>query len=444
MSRANLLALAFVSLLAMVVIVGERGPRPSEAVLRAALIRAEAATQAQAPTGAEAASASGAGPAHATAPRSPLDTAAPPAPSATTGDVPVVTPTAASAPTRTAPAEQPPPAPSKAEPKPSKVGHVFVLAVAGPGVDRTFAADAPAPFLASLRPAGTLVDNFSPLDRNVMTNVLAFAGGQPPNRATRAECATYADFPPSAKPDAQGVVHGDGCVLPNTVLSLADQVTASGRAWKGYVQDLGAGGATSCRHPDVGAADDTMRGRPGDQYATRLNPFVYFHSLLDLGDCQASDVPLDALAADLRSVKTTPQLAYVAPGLCDAGLEDPCADGSPGGLAATDRFLATWVPRIRSSPAFKRDGLLVVAFLAQTPGSDPDAPPDAAPARTGLLLLSRYAKRGTTIDAPFDPYGLLRSVEDLFALEPLAKAADAASFAKTALPGAFPTGRSGG
>jgi hypothetical protein len=52
-------------------------------------------------------------------------------------------------------------------------------------------------------------------------------------------------------------------------------------------------------------------------------------------------------------------------------------------------------------------------------------------------VLSRFAGGGKATAAPYDPYSLLRSVEDLFGLTPLAHAKDAQSFAKPALPGAF-------
>jgi hypothetical protein len=106
-------------------------------------------------------------------------------------------------------------------------------------------------------------------------------------------------------------------------------------------------------------------------------------------------------------------------------------DGSPGGLAAADAFLKQWVPRILSSPAYKADGALLITFLSSAEKS-PDGPP-----RTGALVLSRFASSAKTTAAPYDPYSLLRSVEDLFGLTPLAHANDAKSFAQSALPGAF-------
>jgi hypothetical protein len=413
MTRAQLYAIAALSLTSTTVVLAGGGGDESSAAVREALARAAMAAR-PAPVVASA-------PVVAATPPpvpavAPTPTPAPAAPSANTAS-PAPTPRPAK------PRAKPP-----AAPKPSKIGHVFVIALTGSGVDQTFAPSSPATYLVQrLRPRGTLLDNYVPLGSADLPNYLAFAGGRAPTPEMQSECPTYSD-----------VAHQTGCVLPNTELSLADQITASGRSWRAYEEDMASGptGVQTCRHPDSGAADDTLHGRPGDGYATRHNPFVYFHSLLDLGDCLANDVALDQFGKDLGALRTTPNLAFIAPNLCNDGTETPCADGSPGGLAATDAFLAQWVPQILRSKAYRHDGLLMIAFLSGPPGADAAV----APPRTGVLLLSRYAKPGATIDTPYDAFGLLRSVEDLFALDPLAKAGSATSFVKPALAAAVPAG----
>ncbi len=44
--------------------------------------------------------------------------------------------------------------------------------------------------------------------------------------------------------------------------------------------------------------------------------------------------------------------------------------------------------------------------------------------RVGALLLSPYVQAGGTIGAPYDQFALLRSIEDLFGLDPLGYAKD--------------------
>lgn len=341
------------------------------------------------------------------------------------------------------------------EPQPTKIRHVFLIVLAGHGFEQNFGAASPATYLnATLRPQGTLLTGYRSLGRAGLPDALAIVGGQPPNADTRADCPVYREIPPSDTPSRTGEIAADGCVYPNTVTTIADQLDASRRSWKAYAEDLDRGPApapgvppkTTCRHPDSDAPDDTLASRPGDGYATRRNPFVYYHSLLDLGGCDADDGALTTLDADLANARDTPSLAYVAPNLCHDGTESQCIDGTPGGLAAADAFLATWVPKILASPAYRQDGLLIVAFAGDVtqPAAGAPAPDPARAVVNGALLVSRYAQAGGTNASAYDPYALLRSLEDLFALKPLARAARASSFAPTVLGGAYVTPPSDG
>ena len=111
--------------------------------------------------------------------------------------------------------------------------------------------------------------------------------GQAPNADTRDDCSTYAEFTGSAQAASDGQVPGAGCVYPNTVLTVADQVTAAGKQWKAYLADMGD---STCVHPNSNAAGDGELPGAGIDYDTQHNPFVYFHSLLDLGGCSSNDV----------------------------------------------------------------------------------------------------------------------------------------------------------
>ena len=259
-----------------------------------------------------------------------------------------------------------------------------------------------------------------------LPDVIAMTSGQAPNADTERGCPTYSEFAVTAKPAADGQVPGTGCVYPNTMLTIGDQVTSSALRWKAYIEAMGS---ASCRHPNSNTPDPTQLGAPVDQYSTAHNPFVYYHSLLDLGDCMSDDVALDQLPTDLKRVATTPSYSYIAPGLCEDAAALACPDGQPGGLRATDAFLAQWVPLILRSAAYRRDGALIIAFTA--PGAP--SPAHGRPVQVGALVLSRFAKAGATIRAPYDPYSVLRSVEDLLGFTPLAHAAHATTFAASVL-----------
>jgi hypothetical protein len=315
------------------------------------------------------------------------------------------------------------------EAEPGPVQHVFLISLASPGYEAAFGSTSQMPYLsATLRPLGVLLTNYSLLDTTALPNEIAAVSGQAPTAATREDCPTYDEL-----------VSGNGCVSPVETLSLPDQLAGARLSWHGYFEGMtdSAGKADNCVHPEPGAPDTpTASG-----YAAKLNPFVFFHSLLDLGDCDENDVPLDQLAADLKKTDSTANFTYVSPSLCNAGFRGTCPEGTAEGAAATDAFLARVVPEILASPAYKKDGLLIVSFGAADPAppADPAAPP-ADPRKAGALLVSPLLTPGGTDGAAYDPYSLLRSIEDLFALEPLGKAGGAKvkSFAS-----AFVTGSGG-
>ena len=63
-------------------------------------------------------------------------------------------------------------------------------------------------------------------------------------------------------------------------------------AWRGYIEDMAdESGPHNCVQPQPDEPDEPAPGG----YAARLNPFVYFHSLLDIGDCATNDLPIDQL-----------------------------------------------------------------------------------------------------------------------------------------------------
>jgi phosphatidylinositol-3-phosphatase len=322
--------------------------------------------------------------------------------------------------------------PQAATPAGTKIKHVFVITLASPGYEQTWGPNSAAHYLTTqLRPQGTLLSDYYGVGHFDLPNYIAMISGQPPNQQTSADCPTFASFPANAKPDSAGLLQAPGCVYPTSVLTLGDQLTSSRHQWRGYAEDLAAGPkpVQSCRHPSTDQPDETQRGRPGDGYAARHNPFVYFHSLLDLGDCAADDIALTQLPGDLASDAKTANYSFIVPNLCHDGSESPCADGSPGGLAAADAFLAEWVPKILASPSYKTDGLLVVTF-SDGPASDTSGCCDAGGAavttsgggRVGALLVSRYVAAGGESKTPYNHYSLLRTVEDIFGLTHLGEA----------------------
>jgi len=320
---------------------------------------------------------------------------------------------------------------------PPPIRHVFIIVLENKGFDETFGPASPAPYLSqTLTAQGQLLRQYYAIGHASLDNYIAMVSGQGPNIVTQSDCVFYMNVVPGLQTSFFGQTLGQGCVYPVPARTVADQLGASGLSWKGYMEDM----TTACRHPALNTFDTTQQARPGDQYAARHNPFVYFHSLLDFGDCLAHDVDLSQLQTDLASASTTPNFAFITPNLCDDGHDSPCVDGRPGGLATADQFLQTWVPRILNSPAWSEGSLLVIAFdeaessdttacCGEIPGLNTPNPGGSTPGpgggRTGAVLISQFIQTGSVNDTPYNHYGLLRSIEDLFGLAHLGFASQA-------------------
>jgi len=288
------------------------------------------------------------------------------------------------------------------------VGHVFVINLENKGYDETWGPGSPAPYLSeTLRRQGVLLTQYYGTAHNSLPNYQAQISGQGPNKQTQGDCQSYSPFV-GAGTVAPGQYVGEGCVFPANVPTLPGQLTTADLTWRGYMEDMGA----PCRHPQLGAVDDTQRAEAGDQYAARHNPFVYFASITGSPVCAQNVVDLSQLRTDLTSTRTTRTLSYITPNLCH---DAPCVDGERGGLVSADAWLHQWVSLIVASPAFGKDGLLVINFdESDSPEADASAccgegpgPNSPLPGITGLgggrvgaLELSRYARSGTYSTTP--------------------------------------------
>ncbi|CAH0222783.1 Phosphatidylinositol-3-phosphatase [Arthrobacter sp. Bi83] len=367
-----------------------------------------------------------------------------PAPSPQNASPPVsAAATAAPLPTAVpAPAPAPVPVPAAAAPAPAaesvanaaavlraaRPGHIFVINLENRGYGTVWGPASKTPYLSKfLRARGVLLSQYYAIAHHSQPNYLAQISGQTPNAMTRADCGTYARFKP-AGPPYRGVFRGNGCLYPRSVPTVAGQLTAARKSWKGYMEDM----RIPCRHPQPGARDGSQSAKRGDQYATRHNPFVYFEAITSSPDCRRRVVDFRALASDLRSAATTPNLSYITPNLCHDGHDSPCVDGRPGGLATADAWLLRQVPPILRSPAFQRDGVLVITFDEAEGRSvgPPGKPGGTAGGHVGALVLSPFVRGGTTSTRFYNHYSLLATIEDIFSLPRLgmARAAGVSSF----------------
>jgi hypothetical protein len=355
----------------------------------------------------------------------------------------------------------------------STVRHVFVIMLENKSYSETFGAGSTAPYLAqTLVAQGALLQNYYGTGHVSLDNYISFLSGQSPTVQTDNDCTTGFDNITPATITTNNQVQGTGCVYPASVTTLADQMTAAGYTWKAYMGDMGndpSRESATCGHPAIGTIDNTQTAEApssaipaGDAYATRHDPFMYFHSIIDSPSCNTNVVNLNSsLASDLQSVKSTANLTFITPNLCDDGHDSPCAiDGLPGGLPRINTFLQKWVPAITNSPAYQQDGLLLITFdesdystvtANATTGSiawngatccgEQEGPNLGAFPQTsslsagavtynltknsfggdqvGAVVLSRLIKPGTVSTTPYNHYSALLSIENIFGLPKL-------------------------
>ena len=400
-------------------------------------------------------------------------------------------------------ADGPGPVPTSA----AYIRHVFVIVLENKSFANTFsdvAANTAGSFVQdpyfqrTLVPQGALLTEYYGTGHVSLDNYISLISGQSPTKDTDNDClpgftgtiGNYNDVQQTGWAPQGQVAASGGCIYARDVPNLPKQLERAGLSWRGYMGDMGndpAREAAACGHPVIGTGTDNTNTAEapsatvpqGDAYATRHDPFMYFHSIIDdQAGCAAHVVNLNKLPADLRDERTTPNLVFITPNLCDDGhdgsgansqgvVSGPCANGQPGGLTSIDAFLQKWVPQITNSPAFRQDGLLIITFdesnytLGETTNSsgqtvyqitfpgqtccDQQPGPNLAGVRpgtfvlssaeqivingyggdrVGALLLSPFVKPGSTSATPYNHYALLRSIEDIFHVGHIGYAAD--------------------
>jgi hypothetical protein len=340
---------------------------------------------------------------------------------------------------------------------PPKIRHVFVIMLENQGYAATFGNPSADPYLARTLPAqGALLENYYATGHASNDNYISLVSGQPPNAQNQADCPQFDNFT-GALMLSNGVETGTGCVYPAEVANIGTQLSALKLTWKAYEEDMGNDPhreAAACGHPAVGSTDETQKASAGDGYATRHDPFVYFHSVIDeQAYCDRHVVALGSptgampaaalrgetgLATDLSAASKTPRFSFITPNLCNDGHDFPCSSQASGAsaLADIDSFLETWVPKITSSEAYRENGLLEVVFdeasnseteacCEEMPGPGSPLPGITGPGggRVGAVLLSPLIKGGTVTKTPYNHYSSLASWESSFGLSRLADAA---------------------
>jgi hypothetical protein len=365
------------------------------------------------------------------------------------------------------------------------VKHVFLVVLSDQGFSQAFVHTASDPYLGkTLAHKGELIYDYYGVTSGPLANEIAMVSGQGPTAQTATNCPVYESVLPGAA-GPSGQVLGFGCVYPKSTETIASQLTASHRTWRAYVQ---VSKRSACIHPQLGAADTSQRhatwrnpfmyfrsltAKPicskdnvglarltKDLKSATTTPALSYivpdtcHDGSDVPcvpNAPAGLAPADAfLKSVIPEIKRSP--AYKDGGLIaitfdqapqtgtSADFSSCCGNPSypnlPPPVASTTPTTATTTTGAATGTASTPTDTTSTATTGTTgptttttttttsslaPGTNPGG------GQVGLLLLSRYVKKGSNnvIDT-FNHFSLLASIEDLFGLKRLGYAADKA------------------
>src|SRR5262249_37069377 len=119
------------------------------------------------------------------------------------------------------------------------INHVFVIVLENEGYDTTFGPQSPAPYLSkTLTRSGVLLNQYYGTGHASLDNYIAMISGQGATPETRNDCQTYSDFVMTGvTPDGQAIGHG--CVYPDSIKTLADELNDVHKTWRAYMGDMG-------------------------------------------------------------------------------------------------------------------------------------------------------------------------------------------------------------
>ena len=181
--------------------------------------------------------------------------------------------------------------------------------------------------------------------------------------------------------------------------NLADQIEASGRTWKGYMESM----PSAC-----------FVGDAPPLYRQKHNPFIYYDSIRNNPARCARIVPFSEFASDLQA-NTLPDFVWITPNMCNDGHDCP--------VSSANAWLEQWIPQILASPAWKDNGALFLTFDEGEKADDGGCCQYATGGRIATLVISPLARPGYESTVGYTHYSLLRTIESAWQLAPLGHAA---------------------
>jgi phosphatidylinositol-3-phosphatase len=253
--------------------------------------------------------------------------------------------------------------------------HIFVIVMENRGYSDIIG-QAQAPYLNELAKTYGLATSLYAVAHPSLPNYLALLGGE--TFGIRSDCTTcYVQAP-----------------------NLVDDLEAAHKTWRAYMESL----------PQPCFVGDAY------PYAQKHDPFMYFDDIrMNTARCHQI-VPLTQLQSDLTS-NQVPDFAWITPNLC--------SDMHDCSTSVGDSWLASWVPRILTSPAWRLGGALFITWDEGT--TNDGCCRYAAGGHIATLVISPLGRPHYASNVPYDLYSLLRTITDAWKMRELGHAADPAT-----------------
>ena len=264
--------------------------------------------------------------------------------------------------------------PTEATPAVPAFSHVFEIVLENKAYDRIIGSSS-APYINALAQQYGLATNFYAITHPSLPNYLALIGG-----------STF------------GVTQDCTDCFVNAP-NLTDQLEASGKTWKAYMESM----PSPC-----------FVGDSGTLYRQKHNPFIYFDDIRLNPDRCNRIVPFTQFDQDLTA-NTLPDYIWITPNMCN--------DMHDCTVSAGDAWLKSWVPKILASPAWQQNGLLLITWDESRSADVSGCCQDAAGGHIATLVISPLSAPRFQSAVAYDHYSLLRTIEDGLGLPPLAGAA---------------------
>ena len=177
----------------------------------------------------------------------------------------------------------------------------------------------------------------------------------------------------------------ENCFLNQT--NLADQIEASGRTWRAYMESM----PSPCSLTDSG------------EYGMWHNPWLYYNDIrTNATRCNAGVVPYTHFSSDLTS-SNVPNFMWVTPNLCN--------DMHDCSVSTGDTWLKNNVPAILNSAAFTTQNSLLMITWDEDNGSSGN--------HVATLVIAKSVPPGFRSGVKYTHYSLLTTVESAWGLSPL-------------------------